>query len=54
MTVREFIEGLLDIVADGPHGDQTEIVATDSESGEIYTPVIAAGPDKDGVWRVHI
>lgn len=54
MTLREFIECLEDIVADEPQGDQIEVVATDAESGETYTPVISLGTDPDGIRRVRV
>jgi hypothetical protein len=54
MTLREFIECLEFMVRDEPHGDQIEVVATDADTGEIYTPVISLGTDHDGVRRVHV
>lgn len=54
MTLREFIDELLDMAADETIGETIEVVATDEESGETYTPVISIGPDKDGVRRLRV
>lgn len=54
MTLREFIETLEDLASDETVGDQIEVVAHDDETGEPYTPVIAVGPDKDGVRRLSV
>ncbi len=52
MTIKALIEELTEIA--GEEGDELEVVATDHESGETYTPVISIGPDKDGVRRMRV
>jgi hypothetical protein len=54
MTLREFIQCLEDLVSDDAAGDSIEVVATNPETGETYTPVISVGPDRDGVRRLFV
>jgi len=52
MTLKELIELLTDIMSEV--GEDIEVVATDHETEEPYTPVISYGPDKDGVRRLRV
>lgn len=52
MTLKEYIEVLTDLAEE--EFDTLEVVATDPDSGETYTPVISVGPDKDGVRRMFV
>lgn len=52
MTIKELIEELTEMM--GEEGEALEVVAIDQETGETYTPVIAIGPDKDGVRRMRV
>jgi hypothetical protein len=52
MTLKEFIEELTDIASEV--GEEVEVVATNNESGETYTPVISVGTDRDGVRRLRV
>lgn len=51
MTLKEFIDVLHDLAGDEP---DVEVVCTDHETNESYTPAVGIGPDKDGVRRLFL
>lgn len=52
MTIKDLIEELTEIMSE--EGPDMEVVARNQETDEPYTPVLAWGPDKDGVRRLSI
>jgi len=51
MTLKEFIEVITDLASDQL---DVEVVCTDRETGESYTPAVGIGPDKDGIRRLFL
>ncbi len=51
MTLKQFIDELTEIMHEESEG--LEVVATDQESRETYTPIISVSVDNDGVRRLR-